>query len=56
MTANLKVALPAADYRASAPDTRGWLYNPTGGAGGPFNDYDYPAALGKAFEANRNSA
>ena len=49
---NLKVSLPTSDYRAFAPDTRGWFYNPTGGAGGPFNDYDYPAMIGQAFAAN----
>lgn len=49
---NLKVTLPMSDYRPFAPETRGWLYNPTGGAGGPFNDYDYPARLGEAFAAN----
>lgn len=49
---NLKVALPMSDYRAFAPETRGWFYNPTGGAGGPFNDYDYPAGIADAFAAN----
>lgn len=51
-TRNLKVTLPMSDYRAFAPETRGWHYNPTSGAGGPFNDYDYPAAIGDAFAAN----
>ncbi len=49
---NLKVTLPMSEYRAFAPDTRGWFYNPTSGAGGPFNDYDYPAMIGEAFTAN----
>ena len=49
---NLKVTLPMSEYRAFAPDTRGWFYNPTSGAGGPFNDYDYPAMIGEAFAAN----
>ena len=52
LTKNLKVTLPMSDYRAFAPDTRGWVYNPTSGAGGPFNDYDYPAMIGEAFAAN----
>lgn len=49
---NLKVTLPMSEYRALAPDTRGWFYNPTSGAGGPFNDYDYPAMIGEAFAVN----
>lgn len=52
LTKNLKVTLPMSEYRAFAPDTRGWFYNPTSGAGGPFNDYDYPAMIGEAFAAN----
>lgn len=52
LTQNLAVTLPMSEYRPFAPDTRGWLYNPTSGAGGPFNDYDYPAMIGEAFAAN----
>ena len=52
LTQNLTVTLPMSEYRPFAPDTRGWLYNPTSGAGGPFNDYDYPAMIGEAFAAN----
>lgn len=48
----LGVTLPLEDYRPMAPGTQGWFYNPTGGAGGPFNDYDYPRALDGAFKAN----
>ncbi len=44
----------AKDYRANAPDTSDWKYDATGGAGGPFLDYDYQASLDKAFEANPN--
>ena len=51
---SLGVTLPLEDYRPLAPGTQGWLYNPTGGAGGPFNDYDYPRVLGAAFKANPN--
>jgi|HigsolmetaAR202D_1030399.scaffolds.fasta_scaffold01455_9 carboxypeptidase C (cathepsin A) len=41
------------EYRASAPDTGNWKWEATGGmVGGPFLDYDYQAALDKAFEAN----
>lgn len=42
----------AADYRPLAPGVGAWTYNPTGGAGGPFNEYDYPAKLVAAFKAN----
>jgi carboxypeptidase C (cathepsin A) len=42
----------AHDYRQSAPDTGDWKYDPTGGAGGPFWDYDYQSSLDKAFAAN----
>lgn len=49
---SLGVTLPLDDYRGSAPGTQVWLYVPTGGAGGPFNDYDYPAAIKAAFDAN----
>jgi hypothetical protein len=51
---SLGVTLPLEEYRPSAPGTQAWLYNPTGGAGGPFNDYDYPRVLGTAFKANPN--
>jgi hypothetical protein len=40
------------EYRGNAPDVGGWNYDSTGGAGGPFLDYDYQAALDKAFAAN----
>ncbi|WP_312597187.1 S10 family serine carboxypeptidase-like protein [Brevundimonas sp.] len=42
----------AADYRPLAPGVEIWNYNTTGGAGGPFNEYDYPARLVAAFKAN----
>ncbi|MDQ1155516.1 S10 family peptidase [Brevundimonas sp. SORGH_AS_0993] len=42
----------AADYRPLAPGADAWTYDPTGGAGGPFNEYDYPARLVPAFNAN----
>lgn len=42
----------AADYRPLAPGVEIWNYNTTGGAGGPFNEYDYPAKLVAAFKAN----
>jgi carboxypeptidase C (cathepsin A) len=44
----------AKDYRASAPDVGEWRYDATGGAGGPFLDYDYQSSLDKAFAANPN--
>jgi carboxypeptidase C (cathepsin A) len=44
----------ARDYRSNAPETGDWNYDPTGGAGGPFWDYDYQASLDKAFAANPN--
>ena len=42
----------AKEYRGYAPDVSDWKYDPTGGAGGPFLDYDYQASLDKAFDAN----
>ncbi|MDE1150640.1 MAG: peptidase S10 [Azospirillaceae bacterium] len=50
---DLGVTWPGADYREAAPDVDGWLYNVTASmGGGPFEDYDYPADLSKAFQAN----
>lgn len=43
-----------ADYRPAAPGVSIWNYNATGGAGGPFNEYDYPARIVPAFAANAN--
>jgi carboxypeptidase C (cathepsin A) len=40
------------DYRDVAPGANAWNYNATGGGAGPFQDYDYPAQLTKAFAAN----
>ena len=49
----LGVTLPMSEYREGAPNaSQTWNYTPTGGAGGPFWDYDYQAAISKAFEAN----
>lgn len=42
------------DYRPLAPGVSIWNYNTTGGAGGPFNEYDYPARIVSAFAANPN--
>lgn len=52
MTDNLGVTLPMADYRASAPRPGAWAYQPTSGAGGPFDDYDYDQGIAKAMAAN----
>ncbi len=53
MRENLGVTWPMEDYRASAPDAGAqWSWNPTGGIGGPFWDYDYQAQLSRAFAAN----
>jgi carboxypeptidase C (cathepsin A) len=49
---SLGVTWPLADYRDAAPGANAWTWSPTGGAGGPFLDYDYPAQLKKAFAAN----
>lgn len=55
MRNTLGVIWPMTDYRGAAPDAwRMWQWNPTGGIGGPFWDYDYPAQLNKAFAANPN--
>jgi carboxypeptidase C (cathepsin A) len=48
---------PGRDLAAGRLSRRGsrrnaWTWSPTGGAGGPFLDYDYPAQLKKAFAAN----
>jgi hypothetical protein len=48
---SLGVTWPLA-YRDAAPGANAWTWSPTGGAGGPFLDYDYPAQLKKAFAAN----
>lgn len=40
------------EYRDSAPGAGAWNWSATGGMGGPFLDYDYPAQLRKAFAAN----
>jgi carboxypeptidase C (cathepsin A) len=50
MTEVLQVKLPANEYR-QFPGFDEWKYTPTGGAGGPFWDYDYEASLEKAFAA-----
>lgn len=52
MTKTLGVVWPMSDYRASAPGATSWSWNPTGGIGGPFDDYHYAAQITKAFEAN----
>ena len=52
LAADLGVTWPAADYRMAAPGTGAWRYDPTGGAGGPFWDYNYPASISAAFKAN----
>jgi carboxypeptidase C (cathepsin A) len=48
----LAVTLPMEEYRDFAPGAGDWVYTPTGGAGGPFWDYDFPGVLDKAFAAN----
>ena len=54
MAKDLAVTWPMNDYRAFAPDTGGWAWSPTGGIGGPFNDFDYQANFGRALAANPN--
>jgi carboxypeptidase C (cathepsin A) len=51
LTGTLNVTLPLDEYRDLAPNAQNWVYTPTGGAGGPFWDYDYQAALVQAFNA-----
>ena len=48
---NLGVTLDMADYRAAAPRVAPWQYQPTGGAGGPFDDYDYDRGIARAMQA-----
>jgi carboxypeptidase C (cathepsin A) len=50
----LDVTFSMSDYRESVPPdaAKDWKYTPTSGTGGPFSDYDYPAALDAAFAAN----
>jgi carboxypeptidase C (cathepsin A) len=53
MKERLGVTLPMSEYREGAPNaSQTWNYNPTGGIGGPFWDYDYQASISKAFDAN----
>ncbi|WP_165186722.1 S10 family peptidase [Caulobacter soli] len=49
---SLGVTWPLSDYRDIAPGSDAWTWSPTGGMGGPFWDYDYPAQIQKAFKAN----
>jgi carboxypeptidase C (cathepsin A) len=49
---DLRVTLDPAQYRPLAPDTQTWVYDPTGGQGGPFDDYDYQASFADALKAN----
>ena len=48
---NLGVTLDMDDYRAAAPRVAAWRYRPTGGAGGPFDDYDYDRGIARAMAA-----
>lgn len=54
MTNNLGVTLPMSDYRGYAPPPGpgGWAYQPTSGAGGPFDDFDYDQGIAQAMAAN----
>ncbi|CAL1691475.1 hypothetical protein MMB232_01616 [Brevundimonas subvibrioides] len=49
---DLGVTRDPADYRPMAPDVSSWTWNTTGGIGGPFSEYDYPARIVAAFKAN----
>ena len=48
---NLGVTLDMAEYRSAAPRVAPWRYRPTGGAGGPFDDYDYDRGIARAMAA-----
>lgn len=52
MSGNLGVTLPMSDYRGSAPRPGPWAYEPTEGAGGPFDDYFYDRGIEQAMAAN----
>ena len=52
MTENLGVRLSMSDYRGSAPRPGPWGYEPTEGAGGPFDDYFYDRGVERAMAAN----
>lgn len=49
---DLPSAQDPADYRPMAPGVSIWNWNTTGGIGGPFNEYDYPARIVAAFKVN----
>lgn len=49
---NLGVTRNMDDYRAMAPRVAPWRYQPTSGAGGPFDDYDYDQGIARAMAAN----
>jgi carboxypeptidase C (cathepsin A) len=51
LTGFLGVTRPVADYRSFAPDTGDWSWSPTGGMGGPFNDFDYQRNFAQALKA-----
>lgn len=52
LTSNIGVTRSMEDYRAMAPRVAPWRYQPTGGAGGPFDDYDYDRGIARAVVAN----
>jgi carboxypeptidase C (cathepsin A) len=48
----LGVTLDFDDYAIRAPHSGDWIYEPTGGMGGPFDDFNYDASIAQAMEAN----
>jgi len=51
-TQTLEVSLPMEDYVWYAPNASDWRWLPTGGMGGPFDDYDYASSLEAALAAS----
>ncbi len=51
-TETLNVSLPMEDYAWYAANASDWRWLPTGGMGGPFDDYDYASSLELALAAS----
>ncbi|WP_439635328.1 S10 family serine carboxypeptidase-like protein [Oceanicaulis sp.] len=52
----LSVPLPMNDYHWRAPNASDWRWLPTGGMGGPFDDYNYASHLEAALAASDDFA
>ncbi|WP_440959219.1 peptidase S10 [Oceanicaulis sp. LC35] len=53
-TETLEISLPMEEYAWRAPNASDWRWLPTGGMGGPFDDYDYASQLEAALAASED--